>query len=253
VTLARGTLDADQIHVWQVGLLATPQLVELSRSLLVADELRRAERRVLAVDAQRFLLSHVALRCVLARYLGIAPAAVPIVAARDGKPRVDPTAGGVVHFNLSHSGDLALIALSRDVAVGVDVERVRPWRADVDDTPAHFFSRREQRLLATIPARTWPEAFTRCWTRKEAIVKAIGAELPSALADLDVGVWPLEDVTDHRFGRRSAAAGCTLAEVPTAPGYVASAAWRGHARRLVRHCTTSGALAAAQLDRHRQR
>ncbi len=249
MSLARRTLEAGQIHVWQVALVATPQLVGLSRSLLVADELRRAERRVLAADAQRFLLSHVAVRCVLALYLETSPAAISIVPASDGKPHVDPAAGGAVHFNLSHSADLALIVLARDVAVGVDVERVRPWDADVDDTPAHFFSRREQRLLAAVPARIWPEAFTRCWTRKEAIVKAIGAGLPSALADIDVGVWPLEEVTDRRFGRRSAAAGCTLVEVPTAPGYVASAAWRGHARHLVRHCTTSGALVAAHLDR----
>jgi 4'-phosphopantetheinyl transferase len=241
--------NSGEIHVWHVDLSAAPELIERGRALLTPDELRRAERRVLPVHKTRFLLSHLALRCILALYLGISPEAVSVAHTLHGKPRLQSDDQGALEFNLSHSGDLALVAVSSDAPVGVDIERVRPWGPGVDDAPAHVFGARERCQLAAVPARLRPEAFTRCWTRKEAIAKAIGTGLSSALAAMDVGVWPLDEPAGPRFGQGSPVRGWMLAELPTAAGYVASVAWPGAARRLVNRPVSAAGLVAAYLDR----
>ena len=95
-------------------------------------------------------------------------------------------------FNVSHSGDLLLIAIAINRAVGVDVEQVRT-DVDFDAIAARFFSVAEQRLLAALPQDLKRCAFYSCWTRKEAYLKARGDGLAMPLDTFDVSILPDEE------------------------------------------------------------
>jgi 4'-phosphopantetheinyl transferase len=110
----------------------------------------------------------------------------------NGKPRLsDEFAVAEIHFNLAHTGDLALIALTRVGPVGVDVERVRPME-NADDLVARFFSPREDKLFQTVAADEKPAAFFNLWTRKEALLKATGEGITRSLSLVEVSFLPGE-------------------------------------------------------------
>ncbi len=225
--------SAANLDVWHVPL-TTSRLDWWTRwrGVLSDDEIGRAERLLLPSARRQFVLSHVALRYVLAGYLRTAPGALPLSRDPHGKPQVHQSVGAPVHFNLTHTADVALIAVSPEVPVGVDVEQIRPWPRELLVTSGQFFSDREQHLLEEVPPHLLPQAFARCWTRKEAMVKAMGAGLTSwALAGFDVGVWPVERDCGPRWhdGRSS---GWTLSDVGTVSGCVASVASAGTAHHV---------------------
>jgi 4'-phosphopantetheinyl transferase len=163
-----------RVHLWLVPLDVEPD-PGLER---VLDRSERSRRRAFRreEDARAFLLSHVALRCVLGRHLGCDPAALRFKIAA-GKPRLDPArhpAGP--EFSLSHTGGLAAIAVGWDRPVGVDVEAI-PERFPVWDVASRCFHERERAVLeAEAPAGLVP-AFHRVWCRKEACLKATGVGL----------------------------------------------------------------------------
>ncbi len=94
-------------------------------------------------------------------------------------------------FNVSHSEELALIAVAADGALGIDVEAIRNIR-DRDDIAARFFSRRENARLQVLPERVRSPSFFACWTRKEAFVKALGDGLARPLDNFDMTCAPDE-------------------------------------------------------------
>jgi 4'-phosphopantetheinyl transferase len=123
---------------------------------------------------------------VLATYTGTPAHALRFERARHGKPYL---VGHSIRFNLSHSGDLALIAVARDREVGVDVEAIRPER-DVVGIARHFFAPGESEALSAEPPRRRAAAFYRCWTRKEAYMKACGLGLALRPDSFDVSLVP---------------------------------------------------------------
>jgi 4'-phosphopantetheinyl transferase len=168
--------------------------------------------------ADRRELARAVLRRVLADYLDAEPAAVPIARAAGGKPYVP---GDPVHFNLSHSGGVALIAVA-DEPVGVDVEACGPTR-DALAIARRFFTPEEAGALARLAPPERDRAFLRVWTRKEAILKARGLGL-DALRDVVVAVEP----------GPSSAGGWRLLDVDAGPDAVASVAARGVERLTTR-------------------
>lgn len=137
-------------------------------------EHERAQRFVFERDRRRYLAAHCALRERLARHTGLVPQALRLDAAPDGKPLLLDRPD--CRFNLSHSGDWALIGISATGELGVDVEALRP----IDDAfalAATVFTPAEQEALAQTPRLQRDAAFLRGWTRKEACVKAVGAGL----------------------------------------------------------------------------
>lgn len=149
------------------------------QSFLAPDERDRAARFVFDRDRERFVVGRGRLREVLAQRLGRAPAALAFSYATNGKPSV----GGVA-FNLSHSNGVAALGVSA-VELGVDVECVRPLKEDVAE---RFFSRTEIDALARLPTDEQLTGFYRCWTRKEAIIKATGEGLSHPLHAFAVSV-----------------------------------------------------------------
>lgn len=179
------------IDVWTFAL-DVPEAVSAGLDALLSPRERvRGDRFLHAHDARRFRVAHARLREILASYLAVAPAAIAFGEGTHGKPHVSGPETSL-RFNLSHSGALAAVAVTQGGEVGVDVEHMRP----VDDTGLEgVLSPREQQALAALAGSERHEAFYRCWTRKEALIKAHGAGLDIALDSFDVPVGRDEDFT----------------------------------------------------------
>ncbi|CAH0342918.1 4'-phosphopantetheinyl transferase superfamily protein [Rhizobium sp. CECT 9324] len=151
------------------------------------DELERASRFVRSDDTRRYIAGRTGLRSILGRYLDTAPSDISFSYSESGKPGIQSTGARPLEFNLSHSGDQALLAVSRQFVLGVDIEQIKPIAEDV---AGHFFSAAECSELKAYPDQGRMSAFYRCWTRKEAFVKAQGAGLSLALDCFDVSLSP---------------------------------------------------------------
>jgi 4'-phosphopantetheinyl transferase len=179
-------LPADEVHVWRVDIAA--KSANGGVATLCDAERARADRFRFPADRDRFVASHVALRAILASYLEAAPAALAFGESAHGKPFVEaPDAGRALRFSLSHSGDVALVAVGLEREVGVDVERVRALD-DLEGFAARYFSVAERDALARVPSVERPRAFFEIWTLKEAYLKACGEGLTRALDAFDVTV-----------------------------------------------------------------
>jgi 4'-phosphopantetheinyl transferase len=162
--------------------------------LLAADEKARAARFIRARDRRRFVSCRAALRQILGCLLDAHPGSLQFRAGGQGKPELVPEAGrdeqdAVRHslrFNVSHSAELALIAVCRGRELGVDIERMRPF-AEAGRIVASFFSTAEQAAFALIPDEAKALAFLRGWTRKEAVLKGLGIGLAGLAAHYETG------------------------------------------------------------------
>lgn len=228
------SLGRDEIHVWRADLDRPPAAPGALSDVLDLEERRRAARFVFERHRRRFVVARGVLRHILARYLPVRPAELLFEANEYGKPSLPAGAGGAapLHFNVSHSSGLALYALSSDVEVGVDVERVREDMATAE-IAERFFSPGEVRAFRGLPPQLRTEAFFNCWTRKEAYIKALGKGLSHPLDLFTVSLAPgrpaalLDDETDpSEVGRWS------LRELQIDPGYAAALAVRKHDWRL---------------------
>lgn len=183
-------LTASATHVWRIPL---DQNADISGHLVVLspDEQERVRRFYYPHHGRRYAIAHSALRRILAAYDDVDPLALKFHVGEHGKPEL--IAGGaahraLLHFNLSHSGDLALVAVARHGAVGVDVER---WRTNVQhlEIAERFFSPIECDALLGLP-RVNPDdvlrGFFSTWSRKEAYLKATGHGISRGLHHFDV-------------------------------------------------------------------
>jgi 4'-phosphopantetheinyl transferase len=144
--------------------------VRALEACLSASERRRAERFFFERHRRRFIVARARLRELLGARLGVAPAAVELACGANGKPRL---ASADLHFNVSHCGDVALVAFSKATPIGVDIEALRPI-AGADEIAALFFSPSERLACALLDK---PLGFLRCWTRREALAKGLGEGL----------------------------------------------------------------------------
>ena len=165
---------------------------ELARrqALMSADEVDRACRFRFERDRRRFVAARGALRELLAAALKVAPRNVHFDYGPEGKPSLaaDLARSGL-RFNLSHSGDLALCALTHEREIGVDLEQVRRL-PDLDALAERFFAAGERATLRSLPDDQRPDAFFRCWTRKEAYLKGRGEGLSLPLDSFEVSLAP---------------------------------------------------------------
>jgi len=186
------TLDPSEVHVWRARLdLPVSPLLEL-RQTLDADELARVRRFHFQEDRDRFIAAHGVSRSILARYLGVEPGSLRFVHGPQHKPYLAmATDQDPIQFNLTHSHELALVAVAKGREVGVDLERIR---AEVATEPLaeHFFSPQEVAALRGLPEGLQAEAFFNAWTRKEAYLKARGEGLTLPLSRFAVSLTPGE-------------------------------------------------------------
>lgn len=182
-TSPAGLVAASEVPVWSARLDAPPVPVADLLAALTPEERARGERLRRPRVRDQFTRARGLLRVLLGRYLGCAPAAVPIALAPDGKPVL---AGGALEFNVSHTEGLALFAVA-DRPVGVDVEAARDV-PNADSLVERFFAPAERGQYRALPAGLRPAAFLRGWTCKEAVLKGLGCgtrELDRCVVDLD--------------------------------------------------------------------
>jgi 4'-phosphopantetheinyl transferase len=185
----RGRELTSDVHVWRLSLDLSDDRLASFASVLTESERLRAAAFVLERDRRAFVATRGALRRLLSAYLGgPAPSEIRLAIGAHGKPHLVDNA---VRFNVSHSGTLALLAFSRTREVGIDVERHRPI-ANVQALASDVFSAAELDALARVgcDAQSQREAFFRCWSRKEAFIKATGLGLAQPLEDFDVTLAP---------------------------------------------------------------
>jgi 4'-phosphopantetheinyl transferase len=172
-------LGNESLHIWRVSLAARAGERAGTRAgledILSAEEKDQCSRFVRPEDRARCAASRAALRVVLAKYTGTDPRALALTAGTSGKPCLDCPQPSV-QFNMAHSGDLALIAVTRESRVGIDIERKReiPGMESILDA---FFSRQESIFLRSLGPGERRLAFFQLWTRREAAAKALGIGL----------------------------------------------------------------------------
>lgn len=219
-------LRAGEVQVWELPLDRPPPH---ATALLDAAEHDRARRFVHALHRNRYIAAHAWTRCILARHLGCAPQTLRFASAAHGKPRLHDS---TVQFNLSHCGDVALLALAADIAVGVDVEAVRPDLPDPALAQA-VLTAAELHAWQRLPAARRAAAFFACWTRKEACLKALGLGFALDPRQVHVGI------AAQRQQLRCApfAAGIDLVPLHVRDGHAAALAAVGGITRITLHCT----------------
>lgn len=214
-------LGENDVHVW---LLSSASLIECGEALL--DYLDEQEReQALSYfstrERERFSLFRAAFRLVLGWYVPCDPRDVRLVRNRHGKPSQslmvaegDVMVRERVYFNLSHSHDWAVVAVSRAGELGVDIERIRLPKG-VHTLLEHFFLANEAESVLQVSEALRAEVFCRLWTRKEAAVKSFGGSLAEWIRELDVGGDAVRISVAH-----PKLPPLELQEIPVAPGYL---------------------------------
>ena len=222
-------LQPADLHIWRADLQPAAQdqaLVNRLQQLLSDDERARAERFYFEKDRLRFTLARGGLRMILSRYLNLSPAALQFAYGPVQKPTlaypVEPLC-----FNLSHSQDLALYAVAWNHEVGIDIEQLRN-DCDYEGIAGRFFSTQEQQELAQLSPDLQIQGFFNGWTRKEAILKAIGKGLTVPLEQLEVSLigdaclrridWQPTELTRWRLYNLQVEAGYAAAVVVAEAG-----------------------------------
>lgn len=178
-----------EVHLWRVPLGHQGQL-SACRSVLSGEEQVRAARFVFEKDTERFVTAHGALRLLLARYIPCAPESVQFAHGPQGKPRLSSPFTDI-RFNLSHSGEMILVAISRGREVGVDVELMNE-KIQFEQIASHCFEPRDEWELRIAPPQERVTRFFDLWTRMEARHKADGAGIGGRIQH---GLWGARNVT----------------------------------------------------------
>ncbi|MFT4516348.1 MAG: 4'-phosphopantetheinyl transferase [Planctomycetota bacterium] len=210
-------LAAAEVHVWAVPLNGDP---ERFAELLSASERDRLGRYRFADHQRRYQIGHGALREILAGYLDVAASDVEFRTGPRGKPYL---VNGALQFNLSHSGKLALIAVAH-TELGVDVEKLRHLESLTPIAQRHF-SNSEFEKLDELQGDARKLGFYRCWTRKEAYIKAIGEGLSMALDSFDVSLCEEPEFLACHDGREDPA-DWSMLDVSPGPEFVGAVAMR---------------------------
>ena len=171
------------IDLWLWPLSVTQDRQNDLSALLSPDEIDRANRFVKQRHSIAYRIGRGRMREILSEYVGLPAADLRFSYNPQGKPSLP----GGPQFNLSHSGGWAALAVTEMARIGVDIERFR----EVEDGVAkRFFSDAENGYLSELNGKDWRDGFFRCWTRKEAVIKACGPGLSMPLDSFDVTLVP---------------------------------------------------------------
>ena len=215
-------LQTDTVNVWTRSLRISTPVETGSYELLSTDEQERAARFRIERPRNDFIQTRGTLRILLARYLGTKPQDLTFEYSEYGKPLLNGPCD--VRFNVSHTDGLALIAFVRKREIGIDVEKIRPG-PDARKLADRFFSDGERRSLENLSGGELQAAFFRCWTRKEAYIKAKGEGLSLPLHQFDVSV--AADEPQALLATRPdpcEADRWSVCDLPTSRGYAAALA-----------------------------
>ncbi len=167
-------LTDEDVHIWRARLDPPEERVETLKSLLCDEEKERAERFHFERHRRRYIVARGSLRVILGGYLHIEPERLDFSYSEKGKPTLAAEwDDSNIHFNVSHSSELALYAVGRRRLVGIDVERIKS-KPVAEELADRFFSPRECGVILGSPQDMKQEVFFNFWTQKEAYLKATG-------------------------------------------------------------------------------
>jgi 4'-phosphopantetheinyl transferase len=226
-------LQSGEIHVWKLDLKHLLVNDGASLSTLSPTEIARANAFHSAVLRHRYILVHYGLRIILGLYLNFEPEEIIFGNKTHGKPFIaSPDANGL-NFNLSYSQNLALIAINQGPSIGVDLEfcKVIP---DIDQIADRYFSLEEKNQYFHLTTKDRISAFYRGWTRKEALVKAIGSGLSFPLDSFSVSVLPEKPACLIKLnGDTTASIHWQIRDLSLESGYFGALAVEGKITRIV--------------------
>jgi len=214
-------IPAGVARIWHWPLDVSALEVADLKKVLSPDEMERAERYRFDQHRNEFILTRALLRIVLASYTAQSPESLSFDYSAQGKPALK-NGRPDLRFNVSHTEGLAVLALVREREIGVDAEKIRP-QPDAQKLAKRFFSAREQLFLGKLSGDELQRAFFRCWTRKEAYIKAKGEGLSIPLHAFDVSLE--EDQPAALVGTRpdpTEAGRWTLYDLSVGQGYAAA-------------------------------
>ena len=221
-------LAIDQVNVWHIRVNDQIARVSELREFLSEDEVTAARRFRFECDQQRYVVVRGILRRLLASCLSEEPARLQFRYGAYGKPELAPEwISSGLQFNVSHSGDMAIFAVTRDRAVGIDLEHVRP-RSSLEQLAERLFSPRDLLAWHALPSNDRLVAFYRSWTWKESYLKATGRGLSGELDGFTIQLVPNgglqlpDEWCDQRESRH-----WSFAPLNPAPGYIGMVAAEG--------------------------
>jgi 4'-phosphopantetheinyl transferase len=223
-----------EVHVWRISLSIDRAQLSAYECGLSEYERERCGRLRYRADADKFIASHGALRTILAAYAGVRPGELEFSRSAFGKPSlisVEEASAGIM-FNMTDSGEIALVAVSNGREVGVDIERMKTGE-DLTAAALQCFCGAEMDLFRAAHPERQAEVFYTLWSRKEAYVKARGEGMSLVLRNIDVSALPV--TLDRRW---------TLADLTVDREYRGAVALDGKIRRVTyRAISMTGATA----------
>jgi 4'-phosphopantetheinyl transferase len=166
-------LSERDVHVWNIDLNLDLDRITHFNQTLTAQERQRAAKFINPLHGNRWTVARGYLRQILSQYLDCTPAEIVLSYGQQGKPAVE---SNCIQFNLSHSGDRAVYAISAKLPAADLVDR--------------FFSADEQVIFHSLPVEIQQAAFFHAWTQKEAYLKACGTGLNTPLDQIEVSIDP---------------------------------------------------------------
>lgn len=183
-----------QVDVWHGSLVVSSEKLAELKNILSSDELARSDRFKFAIHRDRYIVARAYLRCFLADYTGIPAPEICFTYSDRGKPAIanlaftsSRTSSASLHFNLSHSEDLAIYCFATSYLVGVDLEYLLK-KIDCDRIAERFFSQQEAKLIQNLPEKQKKQTFFQLWTAKEAYLKATGEGLVGGLDNVEIAI-----------------------------------------------------------------
>jgi 4'-phosphopantetheinyl transferase len=218
-------LSPDEIHLWCVDLESIAIANSPKEAPLSDDEIGRAGRFHFERDRKRFAETRIALRKILSVYIPLKAHEIEFNYQQNGKPEISESQNcNCIRFNVSHSGNFAIIGVTLKRGIGVDIERYR--KMEFLEIARRYFSEREYGELQAIPAQDLQRHFFSCWTRKEALLKGLGVGIAHLLDQVSVTATGPAEITCFS-GNPDVSQQWCLMDVNMDPDYAAAIAFEG--------------------------
>ena len=236
----RPALPAGEVHIWSVRLDQNPLTVARLEAALSSDERQRGARFCFERDRRRYVVARGVLRCLLGALLDDEPERIEFQYGSRGKPELAGCHAGALFFNVSHSHELGLLGFARSWPIGLDVEHKRAI-PDIEMLARSVLAVPEYEAYVSLPAADRVTALLRAWTRKEAVMKALGEGLHWLPRSIVVPISEAHHAAFHAVTEDgSDVADYWLRDVSITPDYLAAVAVRARYWHLVSHEWTCG-------------
>ncbi len=221
------TLPPNHVHVWKANLSPPESKLAHLQTILSSDEQARAQRFKFPKHRKAFETARGLLRLILSRYLHTSPESLNFAQESHGKPFLLSPTTPPLSFNVSHSNDMVLYAVTLKSPVGIDIEYHKP-KINIPALIQRICSTEEKEMLMALSPTEQKRGFFACWTRKEAYVKATGKGITVPLEKITVSL-PTSPCVElrHLEDDEQDISLWTLSDIQVAPRYTAALAIKG--------------------------